>query len=297
VDPRLAAHFELASISDEDFVTRAYRFVLRRPPDDEGRTRAMTRLADGTLSRATLLQELSSSDEFGRVRALDDGIALALHSGPLRGLTAPAGDERAVEIPWALSRLAGAERILDVGSANAEPAYLLALAHAPARERVALDLVSFELPGLHCVSGDVRAMPFDDGSFDAALCISTLEHVGADNRIYGEGGRRDPAGLDAGLRELRRVLAQGGRLVVTVPCGIAEDHGWFVQYPPDEWVALFAAAGLAVFEQETYALTDDGWSLSDDVDRVRYGERGPAAGALLCAQLTPGRAGAPPPVA
>src|SRR5919199_514886 len=37
MDERLAAHVELAALSDDDFVDRVFRFVLRRPPDDEAR--------------------------------------------------------------------------------------------------------------------------------------------------------------------------------------------------------------------------------------------------------------------
>jgi demethylmenaquinone methyltransferase/2-methoxy-6-polyprenyl-1,4-benzoquinol methylase len=49
------------------------------------------------------------------------------------------------------------------------------------------------------VQGDLLALPFDDASFDAAT-------VGF--------GVRNVADLDAGLRELRRVLRPGGRLAI-----------------------------------------------------------------------------------
>jgi demethylmenaquinone methyltransferase / 2-methoxy-6-polyprenyl-1,4-benzoquinol methylase len=58
------------------------------------------------------------------------------------------------------------------------------------------------------VRGDVLALPFADASFDAAT-------VGF--------GVRNVDGLEAGLRELRRVLRAGGRLGVleiTSPCGL-----------------------------------------------------------------------------
>ena len=54
-------------------------------------------------------------------------------------------------------------------------------------------------PGLEWVRGDVLALPFEDGSFDAAV-------VGF--------GIRNVEDLDAALRELRRVLRTGGRLGV-----------------------------------------------------------------------------------
>src|SRR5919199_5589764 len=51
----LSAALELAGMTDEEFVERAYRLVLRRAPDDLDATAARLR---GTLSRATLLHEL-----------------------------------------------------------------------------------------------------------------------------------------------------------------------------------------------------------------------------------------------
>ncbi|MDX6448311.1 MAG: hypothetical protein QOD08_774, partial [Gaiellaceae bacterium] len=241
-------------LSDDEFVERAYLTLLRRPVDDEARARALARLADGTLSRDAILAELTGSDEFGRLRALDDAIARALAHGSQRALTAPPGDERAIEIPWALGRARGARRVLDAGSAFAEPAYLAALVALGADEVVAVDLAPVRARGLRAVVADLRNLPFEDGSFDVALCISTVEHVGFDNTVYGIEPEHDEEGIATALGELRRVLAADGRLVVTVPTGAHEEHGWFVQLEPDEWRARFAAAGFETAEEETYAL-------------------------------------------
>jgi len=54
-------------------------------------------------------------------------------------------------------------------------------------------------PGLRFVEGDLLALPFDDGSFDAAT-------VGF--------GVRNVSDLELALRELRRVLRPGGRLAI-----------------------------------------------------------------------------------
>ena len=282
MDPR-------TTLSDDEFVERAYLTLLRRPVDEEARARARTRLADGTLSREAILAELTGSDEFARIRALDDGIARALAGDPQRGLTALPGDERPIEIPWALGRARGAKRVLDAGSAFAEPAYLAALLALGARELVAVDLASVDVPGLRAVVADLRDLPFEDASFDVALCISTIEHVGFDNSLYGIDAERDEDGIARALGELRRVLAPDGRLVVTVPTGAREDHGWFVQLEPEEWRARFAAAGFATADEETYALGPEGWAAAEDVAGARYGEQG--AGAVLCAELMPARAG------
>jgi len=280
MDDRLAARLELAGLSDEEFVRRAYRLVLRRDPEPAALER--------DVSRATLVAELVASEEFAELRALDDAITRALAVGePARFLEAPPGtDERAVEIPWALSRLGSARRVLDVGSANAQPAYLAALVAAGVPELVGVDLVEAEIPEMHTVVADVRELPFPDSGFDLVLCVSTLEHVGRDNRVYGAGAEREGGELSA-LCELRRVTARGGRIVVTVPCGEEEDHGWFVQREPDSWNGLFLDAGLRVEEEEIYALGTAGWQAAPDFDPrgVRYGERGAAA--VLCATVGP----------
>jgi O-antigen chain-terminating methyltransferase len=198
-------------------------------------------------------------------------------------------DERPIEIPWCLSRYRGERRVLDVGYAYAEPSYLAALLGLGAHELVGVDLAEAEVPGLISVVADARSLPFADASFDVVFCISTIEHVGADNERYGLGTSR--GGMDEALRELRRVAS---RLLVTVPCGEPGDHGWFVQDDPEGWRRRLHDAGFLIFEDEVYELTDDGWRSAPELDPagVRYGERGPGASGVLCAELHPRTAGA-----
>ena len=59
------------------------------------------------------------------------------------------------------------------------------------------DLAAVEIPGLVSHVADVRALPFAANSFDVAICLSTLEHVGMDNTQYAieSGGAGDVAAL------------------------------------------------------------------------------------------------------
>jgi SAM-dependent methyltransferase len=76
-------------------------------------------------------------------------------------------------------------------------------------------LIGFDVPSnpRADVHGTIDAIPVDDASFDAALCLQVLEHV------------PDPA---AAIRELRRVVRPGGRVLLTT-------HGVYPFHPnPDD---------------------------------------------------------------
>jgi SAM-dependent methyltransferase len=286
MDERLAAYLDLAGTAHEEFVRRLYRLGLRREPEPEALTRAVSGLAEGTLSPATLLAELAASDEFARVRALDEAVAFATWARRRgerpRELTASAlWDDRLVELPWTLSRYHGERRVLDVGYAYAEPAYLAALLDFGAEDLVGVDLAEADVPGMRTFRTDVRTLPFADGSFDIAFCISTLEHVGRDNRRYGYADEADEHGMETALAELRRVLTADGRLLLSVPCGEPQDHGWYVQFDPAGWQRVFEAGGFTVFELEAYEQRADGWHASP-ADAPR-----PLTDGCLCAELRP----------
>jgi demethylmenaquinone methyltransferase/2-methoxy-6-polyprenyl-1,4-benzoquinol methylase len=70
-----------------------------------------------------------------------------------------------------------------------------------------LERARHKAPDIQWLQGDVLALPFEDGAFDSATVGFGIRNV--DN-------------LDAGLRELRRVLRDGGRLAIleiTTPRG------------------------------------------------------------------------------
>jgi Methyltransferase domain len=273
-------------MDDEEFAEQAWRLVLRRDPDPD----TVGRLQRGEVSRARLLRELFESREFERMEVFDDGLALALaerlgeERGRPRGLRAPAwSEERAIEIPWCLARYAGERRVLDVGTAFAEAAYVAGLRALEAPELVTVDLAE---PA--DVIADVRNLPFADGSFDLAYCISTLEHVGRDNAVYDIDAPREEHGDEAALRELRRVAQ---RVIVSVPVGEEADQGWQVVRPPLAWIELFERCGFIVYEDELYVRGDEGWRTATvtEASAARYREDG--AGAVLLAELRPARLG------
>ena len=253
-------------------------------------------LADGTLSRATFLHELVTAPEATRVRELDDAVALGLGARArgerLAWLQAPGGtDERVIEIPWALSRLVLSGRVRR-GRLRVRRARLSRRA-PPCRASsssasTSPSATSRAWSGSRRTSARFRCPTTASTRY---CLVSTLEHVGADNTGYGLDAEDDPGSRADALRELRRVLVPKGSLLVTVPLGEPGDHGWFRLDDVDGWTTLFTSAGFFVEEQEAYELTGEGWrsAPSFDPQGVGYGDRGPAASAVLCTELSPGR--------
>src|SRR5581483_12486077 len=122
------------------------------------------------------------------------------------------------------------------------------------------------------IVADVRSLPVEDGAFDLAFCISTLEHIGRDNDVYAIDAPRSGEGDLAALRELRRVLVNDGRLLVSVPTGERDDQGWQLQRAPEDWIEVFERAGFLVFEDELYVRADEGWRSAtlSEARRARY---------------------------
>ena len=104
--------------------------------------------------------------------------------------------------------------VLDVGS----DAWLVALL-AQLVPVTAVDVrpLAVRLPGLTPVRGDVCDLAWEDGVVPCVMCLSTIEHIGLGR--YGD--TIDPRGSERACRELQRVLAPGGHLLLSVP--IAEE--------------------------------------------------------------------------
>jgi SAM-dependent methyltransferase len=206
----------------------------------------------------------------------------ALMSAFRDGSPLPAGygfrfDERVVELPWIVSQLAGTAAgavVLDAGSTlnRAE-----ALEHPALRGRNVLiyGLAAeprFGAAGtISYVYGDLRKMLLRDGCVDAAACISTLEHIGMDNtRQYAVGSQyaeSDRDGWRPAVAELSRVLRPGGLALLTVPFGVARNHGWAQTFDAAGLEAISAALtenGGGTAERRFFRYRATGWEASDE---------------------------------
>jgi glycosyltransferase involved in cell wall biosynthesis/SAM-dependent methyltransferase len=285
----------LSRLGDGAYIDALYRLVLRRPAEDEAIRAAHAELAGGgKLTKARLIRRIVASREFLEVQLLDEVLKdLELRPRPFTlwddSPLGPDTTERLIEIPWMLSRWRGERRVLDVGYAFASLAWLSGLLDLDIPMLHGVDMAALAVPGMHRTRADVRHLPYAGDSFDLIYCISTLEHIGRDNTKYGLAP--EPADPDADLTtllEMARVLRPFGRLLVSVPLGRREDHGWFLQYDWESWTGLLRRSPFEIQEQEQFRLTPEGWVWVKDprsMGLLAYGDDVPAAKGVLCTVL------------
>jgi O-antigen chain-terminating methyltransferase len=279
---------------DSETVDTIYRAVVGHPADAEALRFFAQEFEARRLDRMALVDALLATEEFRTAASASSALRASLtNSIPFSGSAEGFGaglSERVVEVPWVLSRYRGEPRVLDLGASNAPTMYreLLGLLGVPGL--VSVDLVPGPATASRGVVADVRALPFAAGSVDLVFCVSTLEHVGRENSIYGVTAELSDGGDVAALRELRRVLTAAGRLLVTVPFGRREDHGWFVQYDGHSWDAVVAASGLRAIEEQCFVSSRQGWIPArgrSKAAKLSYDADGRLARSVLCAELAP----------
>ena len=221
-------------------------------------------------------------------------------------------DERVVEYPWVLSKLAKYKkpcRFLDAGSALNHRVILehpLARRHKWTILTLAPEHNCFWDEGVSYVFDDLRSMPFRDRLFDAVFCISVIEHVGMDNVLYGGDDvyREDkPHDYLNAITEVRRTLSPGGWLYLTVPYGCHENHGWFQQFDDAMVSELIAHFDPRQVRKVFFRCADRGWNLAteDQCNNSKYCDVGkfserqqlklsggtfaPTASAVACIEL------------
>ena len=184
-------------------------------------------------------------------------------------------DERVVEYAWLFDRMRSLKRgpVLDAGSvlnhgrildawraANFPPVSIVTLGyegHAHVSDHVRYEFA------------DLRRLPYRDEWFPIVISLSTLEHVGLDNTVYGASAGAAARGADPNaeavkaLAELQRVTARGGTVLVSVPYGARSNRGWFRIFDADDLSRLLSLPGWANQQVRYFHQTREGWRECD----------------------------------
>lgn len=212
-------------------------------------------------------------------------------------------DERIIEYPWTFARLdPSASLLLDAGSAlNHE---FLISTSGLRRKKIVFYTLSpetyYRASNLSYVFGDLRDTILRDATFHEIVCISTLEHIGMDNsKLYTSDPRlneHEPTDYQRVMREFHRILAPGGRLIVTVPFGRPQSLSWLQVFDGQLLDAAVSSFSGELLNSAFYQYTTGGWILSDrsrcsdceyfDVHSQRTAPDGAAAArAVACLEL------------
>ncbi len=151
--------------------------------------------------------------------------------------------ERAVEIFFARLYYKPGLKVLDVGCANAMECHLRMVRNLePPRDIAGIDISVPSARTRRCyerfLQASIVSSGIEAGSFDLIWCISALEHFGMDNSSYTDRFLLLEDMDVQAVKEMMRILARGGRLLITVPYGKYENHTWFRNYGADRLRSL-----------------------------------------------------------
>lgn len=185
-------------------------------------------------------------------------------------------DERVIEYPWTLSRISSADgRLLDAGSCFNFPEIIESPKIAKKNLTIftlAPEWNAYWQRGISYHYGDLRSLPFKDNWFDEVCSLSTLGHVGMDNRLYTKSEIIDKVSLEAEVaaKELLRVLRPEGKLLISVVFGKRQTIEWdgtafaeqFDSFLLRDLLKSFAScSAISVF---FYKYTKSGWNVSTE---------------------------------
>jgi SAM-dependent methyltransferase len=200
------------------------------------------------------------------------------------GLKLPQGfgmrlDERVVEYPWALSRLGIDNRLLLDAGSTLNHQYILDL-DILAYRRIVIYTLSPERvisrTNISYIYGDLRSTILRSEYFDEIICISTLEHVGMNNTLlYSKDARYNEQKNDdylSVLKEFKRLLKPSGKLLITVPYGQYENHGWLQQFDQQMIDKMIEELACSLSKVVYYRYLPGGWQIAekDDCSQCSY---------------------------
>lgn len=127
------------------------------------------------------------------------------------------------------------------------------------------------IPGFNSFAGNLMQLPFEDRSIKSLSCLHTIEHIGLGR--YG-----DPLDYDGDLKaikELIRVLADNGDLIIVVPIGKARiQYNAHRIYSYDQIVTYFKELTLLEFSLLPDDENEQSWianASNSQADQQKYG--------------------------
>jgi SAM-dependent methyltransferase len=201
--------------------------------------------------------------------------------------------ERVVELLLARLSYGPGASVLDVGHANSMECHRAMVRSLPGPRRLTgIDMAEpvYDVSDLYArsVRADICATGLADDTFDLVWCISSLEHIGMDNSGYGEPASEGST-AERALAEMLRVTRPGGSVLVTVPYGRYENHGWFRNLDESAWHGLLEPLRDQAAVHELYFGHEagTGWARVDaeDLADVGYRDQRNAGAAGLAAAI------------
>jgi SAM-dependent methyltransferase len=194
-------------------------------------------------------------------------------------------DERVVEYPWVFDRMAELDRpgsrVLDAGSVL-NHRRVLQLWREAGRSPVSIVTLAYEgaafvSSGARYEFADLRGLPYRDEWFSVVLCISTIEHVGLDNTLYGGAAEQATEPAEAArqaMNELHRVTIPGGTLLLSVPFGRRSTRGWLRVFDAEDVDRLTTHPGWTDARSRFFRAMPHGWRecSRDDAGTAGYNE-------------------------
>ena len=190
-------------------------------------------------------------------------------------------DERCIEYPLLIANLSqNAYNLLDAGSILN---YEYVLKH-PIFNKKKIHIITlfpeqncYWKKGISYLYGDLRDIPIRDNYYDEVICVSVLEHIGCDNRMFANSGEHNedsPMDFIAAIKEMSRILKHGGSLLFTVPFGKYQHLGTFQQFNYERLSLAIEAFGNATRIVKTfYKYENNGWQLTTEIGRASCRER------------------------
>lgn len=179
-------------------------------------------------------------------------------------------DERIIEIPWFISKLKEEKtKLLDAGSSLNHEIILQQPIFSIKETTIYTyfpEPLNFNQKRISYVYGDLRELPFKDTFFDEIVCISTLEHIDMDNSMYGYEikNHENPATKSYEylrvIQEFLRVLNANGNMIITVPYGKFENHGFFQQFDEEMVSRIVEMTNpFGTIAKKYFRYTQSGW--------------------------------------